>query len=638
MALGLPGAAMIVRMVMALALASVGVIGQAWAADGPTTTAGAAELVAPAAYQTPALSPDGRRVALIAPHPDGSRLMLADADHPATMRPIALAHGQDAEWVRWAGDAKLLLGVHVPGTAAPRLLLVDPATGSRTLLGGKEALGDDVIHLDPKGRFALLSVPGAHDGPPAVWRVDLASGSAARVVAPRKGVREWVADSAGVVRAGIESEGRHRWLLYRAADGEDFRRAARSGASNERDVDAIVPVAGSSLGYAIAAAPDGRYALFRYDLATDRLGELVYANKSVDLDGFQVSAEGVPLGVGYTDDRERSLWFDAGLRAVQAKLDAERPESINRIVSISADRQRLLVWRTAPDQPGSYWLYDTASGTAHALADAYPLLAGKRFSATRSVSYKARDGLAIPAYLTLPAGRAAKDLPLIVMVHGGPYARDDWSYDPWVQYLAGKGYAVLQPNYRGSTGFGREFEDAGDGQWGRGMQDDADDGARWLAQQGVADGKRICIMGASYGGYAAMWAAAHDTHVYRCAISFAGISDIDAQLRFDAPTFPSRAELKGWRARIQGKARSLQSLSPLHFAADVRMPLMIAHGTEDGTVPVTQSIAMHDALQKLGRAHDFVLYPGEDHGLDGPANAADFLDRVGAFLDRFNPN
>jgi dipeptidyl aminopeptidase/acylaminoacyl peptidase len=223
------------------------------------------------------------------------------------------------------------------------------------------------------------------------------------------------------------------------------------------------------------------------------------------------------------------------------------------------------------------------------------------------------------------------------MPHGGPFVRDTYGYDAWVQYLAAKGYAVLQPNYRGSTGYGREFVEAGNGQWGRGMQDDADDGVKWLAAQGVADPARVCIMGASYGGYAAMRAAARNPEIYRCAISFAGISDVAAQLGYDRKTFESGEAFRAWRHRIQGEAATLDQLSPLKSVARMTVPILIAHGAEDTTVPVAQSVRLHEALARLGRAHSHVIYPGEGHGLDDPEHAADFLNRVGAFLDKYNP-
>jgi dipeptidyl aminopeptidase/acylaminoacyl peptidase len=304
------------------------------------------------------------------------------------------------------------------------------------------------------------------------------------------------------------------------------------------------------------------------------------------------------------------------------------------VIASSTDKARSLIFSESAADPGAFYLY--SDGRAILVAAVSPTLSVKAGAEMKAVRYRARDGLEISGFLTLPAGRDAKGLPLIVMPHGGPFARDDWGYDPWVQYLADRGYAVLQSNYRGSTGFGRGFVEKGNGEWGRGMQDDVDDGVDWLAAQGVADPRRVCIMGASYGGYAAMWAATHSSSRYRCAISFAGISDVAAQLDYDHKTFEER-DYRAWKHRIQGKAPSLDALSPLARVDALRMPILIAHGTADDTVPADQSVRLHEALSRLGRAHDYVAYDGQGHSLEGPGDNADFLIRVGKFLDVHNP-
>jgi dipeptidyl aminopeptidase/acylaminoacyl peptidase len=611
-------------------------------ADGDKGAAppSAADLAAPAAYGEPQISPDGRRIAALATDDGRARILITDLADPArAVRTLSLGDSEQLAWLRWAGSGRLLLSL-ASERQPPRLVALDLASGTRTPLGASEAgaRGDNVIHLDRAGTFLLLSGGTERQAFPAVYRIDLASGAATRLVAPQTGVREWYADSAGVVRAGLGSSGDRRWLLYRAGEGEAFTETSGRTLDLDGDVDQLVPVAGSDQGYAIAGAPGGRYALFRYDFAADRLGTIVYEHPRVDLDGFQTSPEGSLLGVVYTEDREETRWFDSRLADAQARIDAALPDSVNRIVSMSDDRRRLLVWSGGATNPGRFHLFDEASGAIETLADPYPSLRGRRLAAMAAIRYRARDGLEIRGYLTLPAGRTATGLPLVVVPHGGPFVRDSWSYDPWVQYLAAQGYAVLQPNYRGSTGFGRDFVEAGDGEWGRGMQDDVDDGVEWLAAQGMIDRGRVCIMGASYGGYAAMWAAVQQPARYRCAISFAGISDVDGQLRYDRGTFASARQFRSWRHRIQGDASSLAALSPLKFVDRMTVPILIAHGTADETVPLFQSQRLHEALVRRKRPHEYVAYPGEDHGLADPDNNADFLGRVGAFLAKHNPS
>jgi dipeptidyl aminopeptidase/acylaminoacyl peptidase len=273
----------------------------------------------------------------------------------------------------------------------------------------------------------------------------------------------------------------------------------------------------------------------------------------------------------------------------------------------------------------------------HLLARPYQQIRGKELASVESTSYKARDGLDIPAFVTQPHGVEPKLLPLVVMPHGGPFARDEWSYDPWAQFLANRGYVVLQPNFRGSTGYGRSFVEKGVGQWGRTMQDDLDDGVKWLVEQGKVDPKRVCIMGASYGGYAAMWAAARNPDIYRCAISFAGISDLAAMIRYDRKAFSAARYHRAWREKVQGeKSFDLDTVSPLYTASQISIPLLIAHGDKDENVPVSQSKKLHEALKKANKPHEFIVFEGEGHGLQSPENAVGFLKRVEDFLRLHN--
>lgn len=601
-------------------------------ADAPSVAA----LVAPAAIEDPTLSPDGALVAAKALVEGQPRLALFDAAHPERgPRAVALPEIDRLEWFRWLAPGRLLVSLLRQGVQpTTRLVAVDIASGGQTQVGPVRdaANGDEVIHVDAKAGFLLLKSVQPGQATPSIYRLDLASGAMRLAAQAQPHVWDWYVDSAGVVRAGMAVAGKRSWLLYRRHEGDRFSRSAKGDI--ESGIDRFEAVRGTDQGYAMAETPRGRVGLFRYDFRRGRLGALVYENTRVDIDGFETGQDGRLLGVSYSSERDETLWFDPALAARQRVIDAAIPGRVNRIVSASGDEHRLLIWSAAATDPGAFYIY--ADGHATLLSAISPGLAGTHLSEMRAVQYRARDGLAISGYLTLPAGRNPHGLPLIVMPHGGPFARDDWGYDPWVQYLAAKGYAVLQPNFRGSTGYGRTFVEKGDGAWGRGMQDDIDDGVAWLAGRGIAEAGRVCIMGASFGGYAAMWAAVRDPDKYRCAIAFAGISDVGAQLDYDHKTFEEKP-FRAWKRRIQGKAPSLEALSPLHFVDRMTVPILIGHGTDDDTVPPDQSIRLHEALTRLGRDHGYVAYPGEGHSLETPEDNEDFLQRVGRFLDAHNP-
>ena len=252
------------------------------------------------------------------------------------------------------------------------------------------------------------------------------------------------------------------------------------------------------------------------------------------------------------------------------------------------------------------------------------------------VSYRSLDGTEIPAYLTLPAD-GARNAPAVVLVHGGPVVRDRWAWNPEVQMLASRGYAVLQPQFRGSAGFGRKFESAGYGEWGRAMQDDVTAGAQWLAAQGFADPRRMCVYGASYGGYAALWALVKTPRLFRCGASLAGVSDLGLLLAGDSDANKrevGRLELARMIGQTRQEARRLDDVSPLRHAARIEAPVLLAHGNLDQRVPLVHSEKMLEALRAGGKQVEWIELRGERHGMANAENRERFYNALFAFLAR----
>jgi dipeptidyl aminopeptidase/acylaminoacyl peptidase len=270
----------------------------------------------------------------------------------------------------------------------------------------------------------------------------------------------------------------------------------------------------------------------------------------------------------------------------------------------------------------------------HLFATLNETLGNKPLSPVRTITYKARDGVEMSGVLTLPKGREAKDLPMILMPHGGPQARDAEDWDWWVQFLASRGYAVLQPNYRGSTGFGTKFLKMGEGQWGLKMQDDLIDAVNWAAKQGIADPRRVCIVGASYGGYAALRAAQRDKGVYRCAVSYAGVSDLNGMLKYDGSFLNGGSARDMWHRQTP----DLKAVSPINFPADFSTPILIMHGKVDQRVPVKQSREMVEKLKVAGATYRYVEQPLGDHHFTREADRLQFLEELEAFLTKYNPS
>lgn len=597
----------------------------------------------------PKLSPSGQRVAARA-YVDGAQrlIVLSLSGDRSQSTSIPIPDQRDLRWFRWAGENKLLLSIGMTDKFSneelyvTRLMMVELATSTAHFIGKRyQGLeGDDVLYVEPEGRSLLLSISETVFDSPSVWDVDLSTLKMKKIVKAQPHVWEWYADWTGVVRAGVGVLGKRWWLLYRKDADAQFEKVFRRKTDEDDDgnVEGFIFADSGDRGYVVANKPTGRFALYHYDFKTDTLGEPIFEHPSVDIDYVSRTDEGGIEAVYYTDDRSRVEWFDPAMKQVQTQIDQALPDRINRVVSSSRERDRMIVWTASGSDPGHLYIYLADAGMMKLLAKPFEKITGKPLAPVESVSYKARDGLEIPAYLTIPRARELKALPLVVMPHGGPFARDRWQYDVWAQFLANRGYLVLQPNFRGSTGYGKSFVEKGLGQYGRGMQDDIDDGVRWLIAEGKADPKRVCIMGASFGGYAALWGAARNPDLYRCAISYAGVTDVAAQLRHDRKSFGAARYFKDWRESVQGdKDFDLKTVSPLYAVDRISIPVLIAHGTRDERVLPRQSKKMHEALTRVNKPHEFVMYEGEGHGFEDPKNLTDFLVRVEAFLKTHNP-
>lgn len=341
------------------------------------------------------------------------------------------------------------------------------------------------------------------------------------------------------------------------------------------------------------------------------------------------------------DDLTYTFFDETSQKAWNAVIKAFKGDRVS-LASWSKDRKHVVVLVDSSEAGQAYALVDLNTKRAAWLGDVYESLTPAAISPVRAIKYKAADGLEITGYLTLPKGRDPKNLPLIVLPHGGPEGRDTPGFDWWSQALASRGYAVLQPNFRGSEGFGWDFVKAGFGEWGRKMQTDLSDGVRDLTKQGVVDPKRVCIVGASYGGYAALAGATLDRGVYRCAVSVAGPSDLRKMLLSvrDANNGETGPSQRYW-LRFMGadgiRDPDLAAISPAQQAAKVDIPVLLIHGKDDTVVRYDQSQAMAAALKKAGKPVSFITLDGEDHWLSRGATRLRMLTEAVAFVEKNNP-
>ncbi|WP_443747689.1 alpha/beta hydrolase family protein [Asticcacaulis solisilvae] len=373
-------------------------------------------------------------------------------------------------------------------------------------------------------------------------------------------------------------------------------------------------------------APDGSQTELKFD-PEDRMSTL-HNPQTHTLAGFS-----------YSDDWIHYDYFDPELKPLPGLVEHAFPGYRTRISAIARDDlKKTVVYSEGSDDSGTYTYIDFGSGQTLQVGQAYPDVPPEWITEKKPIEYKAADGTVIHGYLTLPPGKAAKNLPLIVLPHGGPEARDDLGYQWDVNAYASRGYAVLQPNFRGSSGYGRAFVTAGYGQWGKTMETDLSDGVRFLASQGTIDSKRVCIVGYSYGGYAALAGPTLDPGVYRCAVSYAGISDIADMVSAVGQKGASQENqtVLYWK-RYLGDPANWADASPIRHIDRVTVPILLIHGKDDTTVPYQQSKSMADALKAAGKPVEFVTLKGEDHWLSTGETRLQMLTATMDFLLKNNP-
>lgn len=387
--------------------------------------------------------------------------------------------------------------------------------------------------------------------------------------------------------------------------------------------------------------PGDRAAIGLFDLRTSQVS-MVYSDPKYDMESvLGVREEGV-AGVSLDRDVPTQIFFDPKLKAIQANLLATYPGHVVQIVSTSENLAKVAVKIDGPKAPGgAFQVLDTVKNEAATISRAYPTLDAGSVGQQRYITYNTRDGQTISAYLTLPSGSAGKGLPAIILPHGGPQARDYGGFDWLSQFFASRGYAVLQPQYRGSDGYGIRFALAGRRQWGRLMQDDVTDGVKFLAANGTIDANRVCIVGWSYGGYAALAGATLTPELYRCAIAGAGVSDLIEMLIWSRRYAGGKGgSIRYWRQHIgdpTADKASIDPVSPVNLVNKVRAPILLIHGELDSVVPIKQSEIMADALKAAGKPYEFARLAGENHNITFQSTRIKTLQAMDAFLAKHNP-
>lgn len=619
-------------------------------------------------FQNPAfsagkMSPDGRHVALtVAPKGARTQLIVVDVEKLAA-KVIAAPVDSDVHRFEWVNDERLVFSMDDRQSAqGDRILgpglfaanrdgseyraLVERGQPFVRELGERRDLdwfhwfhsttrdkaSDDIFVV--QARRNRPSEPSAV----SILRLNTKTGRTLPYARPGNSVG-WVLDANDVPRATLSYEGGRMATHYLDPADNKWRQLIEF---DPYKAEGFEPVAFGPDGSLFVQAYNGRdkSALYRYDLAKGALDpEPIISLDGYDFNGTFVMDKTRVLGLHYLSDARATAWFDPELKALQAKVDALLPGTVNILdVPLRRGLNVVLVRSFSDSDPGSFMLYHAQTGKLTVLGPAMRDIDARQMGRRDLVRYKARDGLEIPAWLTLPKGGQGKKLPMVVMVHGGPWVRGgEWGWDSEAQFLASRGYAVLEPEFRGSLGFGFRHFQAGFKQWGLAMQNDVADGARWAVAKGIADAGRICIAGASYGGYAAMMGLVNDPDLYRCGINWVGVTDVELMYSVTWSDFGRAVKTYNMPVLIgdpEKDAAQLKATSPLQQAARIKQPILLAYGGADRRVPIIHGVEFRNAAQKTNQNVEWVEYLEEGHGWFLVKNRVDFWTRVEKFLER----
>ncbi|MDQ8755069.1 S9 family peptidase [Sphingosinicella sp. LHD-64] len=611
-----------------------------------------------------ALSPNGRRLAYVAPA-DGqaSRLYTVDLDS-GDSRVTTAADGvrQRLGGCGWVSDARLLCTVFgltdSPGeiVSLSRLVALDSDGANIRVLGQTDSFyqryvslwGGNVIDWLPGQNGAVLMgqnfVPERRQGTNierrengyGVVRVDTANLSTRTVETARLNAARYVSDGHGTIRImGMRPPRGETGMMgdvinyfYRAADSEEWRPLGQYTESTREGMSPAAVDRALNAAYVFQKL-NGRMALYRLALDGSGRRELLVSHDTVDVAGLlRIGRGGRVIGASYVTETRQAVYFDPELQQLAAQLGRAMPNLPQiRFIDSSEDESRLLILAASDRDPGRYFLYDRGTRQLNEIMLARPQLENVTLAEVRAVSYRAADGTTIPAYLTLPPAGSGRGLPAIVLPHGGPEARDEWGFDWLAQYFANRGFAVLQPNFRGSAGYGDDwFRENGFQAW-RTAIGDVNDAGRWLVSEGIANPARLAIVGWSYGGYAALQANVLDPQLFKAAVAIAPVTDLNL-LKEEWRRWTSFAAIRDF----VGSGPHVRDGSPAENAAAIRVPVLLFHGDLDRNVGIGQSRRMEGRLREAGGRVELVAYPGLDHQIEDSTARADMLRRSDAFL------
>lgn len=585
-----------------------------------------------------ALSPDGKNLAFLGPYNDRKNIFIQTLDFKKPAKRITAVSDRDLSGFFWANNDRLIYVRDFEGDENYHLFSVmsdGSAEKDLTPFPNVRVNIIDILYDDDENIIISMNKRNPQIFDP--YRLNIVSGKITLLAENPGNYTGWMTDHNGRLLLAVATDGVNSSLLYRKNENGPFETLLITN-FKESVEPLFFDFEDSTKIYALSNLGRDKSAVVKLDLLSGKEIEKIFEHPDVDVSYMAYSRKRrVPTSISYITWKREFKFFDKTVEALYKRLEEELKDVEIVLSSTNREEDKFIVRSFSDRSLGAYYYYDKNSDKLLKIADVSPWLPENELANVKPIQFTTSDGLNIQGYLTLPPGKEAKKLPVVVNPHGGPWARDVWTFNPEVQFLANRGYAVLQINFRGSTGYGRKFWEASFGQWGLKMQDDISEAVQWLINKGIADEKKIAIYGGSYGGYAALAGVTFTPGLYACGIDYVGVSNLFSFMNTIPPYWELyRKMLYEMVGNPEDREDSLRmhATSPVFHTDKIKVPLLIAQGAKDPRVNKAESDQIVNALKSRNVAVEYILKDNEGHGFQNQENRFEFYGRMEKFLER----
>ena len=582
------------------------------------------------------ISPDGKCFSYLEPYEKRLNIYVQEIGSDKSVR-ITDSKDRDITNYFWKSSDRLLYLKDEGGDENFKLYAVDKDGNNLKILTPFEKVRTEIVdELKDFKDEILISLNKRNPELFDVYRMNVVTGKMDMIAENPGNITGWMTDHIGKLRIAITTDGVNNSIQYRPTEKDEFKTIVTT--NFKETLAPLFFTFDNKYIYATSNLGRDKSAIIKYDIENGKEIEVIFEHSEVDVSDLHYSQKRKVLtSISYTTWKREIKFLDKDIEDIYKRIEKELGNRHEIVLTSTDDDENKFIIRTYSDRSlGSYYLYDKTSDKTVKLADVSPWLDENELAEMRPIEFSSRDGLTIHGYLTLPKGIEQKNLPVVVNPHGGPWFRDRWTFNPEVQFLANRGYGVLQLNFRGSTGYGKKFWEISFKQWGKKMQDDISDGVQWLIEQGIADSKRIAIYGGSYGGYATLSGLAFSPNLYAAGVDYVGVSNLFTFMKTIPPYWKPYLDMMHEMVGDPSTDSSLLTeASPVFHADNIKAPLLVIQGRQDPRVNVNESDQMVEAMKKRGVIVEYLVKDNEGHGFKNEENRFEVYETMEKFLKKY---